>query len=120
LVSGVENYLQDTKFAGHYMENGQDNLKLCIFTLENNNRIPMNKPLLLLCLLASSLSHLTAQTTISLTFTAEENGTWLPLDSVRIENLTRGATPPCLAQIPFWCWIMELVFTTRQPAMVNR
>jgi len=50
----------------------------------------MKIPLLLLCLLAASLSHLTAQTTISLTFTAEDNGIWLPLDSVRLENLTRG------------------------------
>lgn len=50
----------------------------------------MKKHLLLLCLLASALSYLTAQTTIQLTFTAELNGSHQPLDSVMIQNLTQG------------------------------
>jgi hypothetical protein len=50
----------------------------------------MNKHILLLCILASALSYLTAQTTIQLTFTAEANGIHHPLDSIRIANLTQG------------------------------
>jgi len=52
--------------------------------------IAMKTPTLLWCILIGSMVHLSAQTTISLTFTAEDNGTWLLLDSIRIENLTRG------------------------------
>ena len=50
----------------------------------------MKKHLLLLCLLASTLSYVTAQTTIHLTFTAEVNGNHQPLDSIMIQNLTQG------------------------------
>jgi len=62
-------------------------LYLC---LERNHFILMKKPLLLLCLLAASISQITAQTTISLTFTAEVNGIHQPLDSIFIRNLTQG------------------------------
>jgi hypothetical protein len=34
--------------------------------------------------------HLTAQNTITLTFTAEVNGNHQPLDSILIQNLTQG------------------------------
>jgi uncharacterized protein (TIGR02145 family) len=50
----------------------------------------MKKHLLLLCLLASTLSYLTAQTTIHLTFTGEVNGNHQTLDSVLIQNLSQG------------------------------
>jgi uncharacterized protein (TIGR02145 family) len=50
----------------------------------------MKKHLLLACLFASVVGFLTAQTTIQLTFTAEVNGSYHPLDSVIIENLTQG------------------------------
>jgi uncharacterized protein (TIGR02145 family) len=50
----------------------------------------MKQPQLLILMILASFGHLTAQTTITLTFTAEVNGNHLPLDSVLIENLTQG------------------------------
>ena len=57
---------------------------------ENVKRYPMKKQLLLMCILATNLCSITAQTSIQLTFTAELNGNHQPLDSVVIENLTQG------------------------------
>lgn len=50
----------------------------------------MKKHLLLLFILASTLSYLTAQTTVTFTFTGEVNGNHQPLDSVLIQNLSQG------------------------------
>jgi uncharacterized protein (TIGR02145 family) len=50
----------------------------------------MKKHLLLFCLFVTALSYVTGQTTITLTFTAELNGSHQPLDSILIANLTQG------------------------------
>jgi hypothetical protein len=50
----------------------------------------MKQPLLLILLTIASIVHLTAQNTITLTFTAEVNGNHQPLDSILIQNLTQG------------------------------
>jgi len=50
----------------------------------------MKQPLLLVLLIVASIGQITAQTTISLTFTAEVNGIHQPLDSILIQNLTQG------------------------------
>jgi hypothetical protein len=52
------------------------------------DKIPMKKHLLILCLLATTLSCIPAQTTILLPLTAELNGNHQPLDSILIQNLT--------------------------------
>lgn len=57
----------------------------------------MKRQLLLLLLIVLAFVHLTAQTTITLTFTAEVNGNHLPLDSILIQNLTQGGDPTLLA-----------------------
>jgi hypothetical protein len=50
----------------------------------------MKQPQLLILLIIASFGHLTAQTTITLTFTAEVNGIHQPLDSILIQNLSHG------------------------------
>jgi hypothetical protein len=50
----------------------------------------MKQHLLLILMILASFAHLTAQTTITLTFTAEVNGIHQHLDSIHIQNLTQG------------------------------
>lgn len=50
----------------------------------------MKQPLLLILLIIASIGHLTAQTTITLIFTAHLNGNHHPLDSINISNITQG------------------------------
>ncbi len=50
----------------------------------------MKHQLLLFLVVFAAIMHLTAQTTITLTFTAGLNGIHQPLDSILIENLTQG------------------------------
>jgi uncharacterized protein (TIGR02145 family) len=50
----------------------------------------MKQHLLLILLIGANFVHITAQTTITLTFTAEVNGNHQPLDSILIQNLTQG------------------------------